>query len=197
MTADRGGLVARIRREFHAHLLVETRHPPDGAVQHHRKPRARKRHKDFLGLAQGITKQDRNAPGGESLRTEGQDPRDRLGRRREPVMRQPVGGLHDQGVRLHARGRLAGKTGPELEIPRVEKAAATLLDQHLGRSQDMARGQECRPEIPEIPGLAVAEDMMHLSRGSETRLHEACRGLREDCPQMMARVVAVRVRDEG
>ena len=61
----------------------------------------------------------------------------------------------------------------------------------------MARGQECRPEIPEIPGLAVAEDMMHLSRGSETRLHEACRGLREDCPQMMARVVAVRVRDEG
>ena len=61
----------------------------------------------------------------------------------------------------------------------------------------MARGQECRPEIPEIPGLAVAQDMMHFSRGSETRLHEACRGLREDCPEMMARVVAVRVRDEG
>ncbi len=122
-------------------LLVKFSDFVNARMKQNAEPASVKGGQNFLGFSQGVTEQDRNEVFFESLNAKLRQFGSYLINGREYISGQPVGGLHDQCIRLKPINRFSGLPLPQLEISCVEQSFVSEFDMDLGGAENMPCGQ--------------------------------------------------------
>ena len=173
-------------------------HFEDRLVQHHRVTGTGEQAQDFLGLAEGVTEQDRDGAVLQGFAHPLQHAGDGLLAWRKPELRQAKGAFHDQGVRSRQFAGFGAEAVAQFEVAGVQQAGAIAAAGQVqqGRARDVTGRQQA--QLPVLPGLGFPERQgLKLPLGAEARPHQLARDLRAEAQLVAGEVIGMGVRDEG
>jgi hypothetical protein len=152
---------------------------------------------DALRLAEGIAEQHRGAPGFRIGAPPRIDLREQRGLRGPAVDRQTEGRLGDEGVAGHGLEGRAGAVGLGLVVARGDPHAPAVFEANLGRAQHMAGRVQRNAHAVMVDGFAIAERLQRDVAAEAGAQRAGAVGMRQVVRMADARMVRVRMRDDG